>query len=440
MSGLRYSVPLVLLIFLSACGGGDEWGDKGEQAVDQSTDQPGVQTAEGHISASVLEGYSPLTVEFTANDIPRSPAYLWNFGDGSNSVSDADPAAPTSHTYKVPGVYTVKFQYEDWNGNTHILSKQITVHANVNLIISNFAIPKTITPGSDVTISATIQNVGTEPLYLKGEKYLHVGYYLSEDETITADDILIGDTTIVLGSNELTPGLYGISDLGPQETYTYNHQLHLRTNIPAGPYLPEGKYFAGAIVDYIDYYDWYTFPSATDTREYGFPAHITVPEIDETDNASIALTTTSISASCKDDDYENDDSPAQATHLVPGDPVQDHNFCFDNADWYSFDATAGEVYQITTSKPDAASKEVDTQLILYGQDGKEIILFHDNIGNGATTDLLGAVAGVSAEIVWRATESGRYFVKARMTACDEDICQHVGDGAGLGTDYSIELK
>lgn len=151
--------------------------------------------------------------------------------------------------------------------------------------------------------------------------------------------------------------------LGPLETYTCNHQLHMKGNVP------QGTYFAGAIVDYIDEYDWYDFPSATDTKEYVFPEFITVTESNEEDNVSPVLETTAVSGPvCVDDPYEDDDAYAGGTPLTRGD-TQEHNLCYDNADWYSFEAVAGEVYQITTAHEPVDVSEVDTQLILYEADG-----------------------------------------------------------------------
>ena len=310
---------------------------------------------------------------------------------------------------------------------------EVNVLPDVNLVVSSLAIDREVTAGSLETVSAIIQNIGSETLDASG--WLHVGYYLSTDSNITVDDIYIGDTSIAIGDffeHEKLP--FNTQKLGPGQSYQYDHQLFVKGNIPTG------TYFAGAIVDYIDEYYWYDFPRATDTFEYSFPVHIVIPESNEKDNTRVlgAYRVAVNNAVCTDDVYENDDDGASATLIRPGES-QTHNLCLDNSDWLKFEAVEGSVYNLTTSNLDM---EVDTQLILYDQDAASILLFHDNIGNGETVDLNIGRGGPS-EIVWEAMASGVYYVRVRTTTCDEDLdhhCQRSTNGVGLNTGYTISLQ
>lgn len=412
-------------------------------------------TSNLEFSATPLEGFAPLKVSFSTDR--QAGGLIWDFGDNSAMSQDV---RRIDHTFEQPGVYTVSLSVTDTSGDISSTTKKITVHARSNLVVTNFAISSTgsayptlqVTPLALNTVSATIQNIGSGPITGLGE--LHVGYYLSRDQNITVDDIYIGDTTIVLGSNDLSPGQFGIPELGPQEEYNFVHQLALKGNIP------NGTYYAGAIVDYIDYYTWYDFPSATDTLEYTFPTHMTVSETNERDNTSATQqVTVTTSTPCTQDAYEGDNSAATATVLALATP-QSHNLCFDNSDWFQFTAVAGNTYKISVEVADGVNGEIDPQLILFDQNARDILLFQDNIDNFATVDLeAGWCTGdvtpgehfcANASIVWKATTNGTYYLKVRTAACDEDqddYCRDIvtnentsPDGVGNNTGYTITLQ
>ena len=335
--------------------------------------------------------------------------------------------------------------------------------SNVNLIVSSFAIDTEVTPGDWETVSAIIQNIGTDPL--EGSGHIDIGYYLSTDNVITVDDIYIGDTSVAIGDSFTQSDVsFGFESLSPGENYQYDHQLAVKGNVAPG------TYFAGAIVDYIDEYDWYTFPRATDSKEFAFPVHVTVAETNETDNVRLLLAhqVTVNAPVCAEDAFEPDNSSATATPISVG-QTHVHNFCRDNSDWLQFDAIQGNVYKIST---EVLGLETDTQLILYDRDGSSILLFHDNIGNddddetsppsdcpprqdNDTVDLeCGWPAIPRSEIVWETQATGTYFIKVRTTTCDEDkdkFCETLTfafspegfgspDGVGLDTEYSVTLQ
>jgi len=419
-------------------------GDTGDTTLSEAT-----------VTADVHEGFNPLDVTFNVSGL--SGVFVdvtWDFGDGETAETTGNSSI--SHIFTTPGSVIVRITISDGNSTSGDLEFQIplTVLPNVNLVVSSFAIDTEVTPGGLETISAIIQNVGTDTFTAEGIDialaHIDVGYYLSTDDIITVDDIFIGDTSISIGTFFTFSDIpFGMQSLAPGEIYQYDHQLAVKGNLPAG------TYFAGAIVDYIDEFHWYTFPRSTDTFEFAFPSHVVVPETDEDDNVRL-LTAHQVvvsAAACIDDVFEDDDNSATATPITAGD-TQVHNFCFDNSDWLQFDAMQGNVYKITTFLLEA---EADTQLILYDTDGTTILLFHDNIGNDAeetrTVDLdAGFPRYPASEIVWETQVTGTYFIKVRTTACDEDLDPYCApnlfldlplgspDGVGLDTGYSITLQ
>ena len=419
---------------------------------DAEVDFAGMSVA---VVASVTEGAPPLEVTFSLaeNGTNIRTAY-WDFGDGS-TLSSED--GPVTHTYHESGEYSVSVAVDTSDSATPVvLTVPITTFGGINLIVSSFAIDSELTPGSLETVSAIIQNIGSDPFTHEGNAaanvHIDVGYFLSTDDNITIDDIYIGDTSIVIGTFFTAGDIpFGFQTLAPGENYQYDHQLAVKGNVP------EGTYYAGAIVDYIDEFDWYTFPRSTDTLEFTFPTHVVVTETNEEDNVRLLPAhQVSVSAlACIDDEYEADDSSGTATEIEVG-QTQVHNFCFDNSDWLQFDAIQSGVYKITTFD---LENETDTQLILYDTDATSILLFHDNLGNTAdetqTVDLESNFPPQPAsEIVWEAQTAGTYFIKVRTTACDEDKDKHCEtllpslapegfgspDGVGLDTGYSISLQ
>jgi PKD repeat protein len=426
-----------LSIFLVSCGGSP--------------------LSEVTVTATVLEGFTPLNVTFHVGG-PSSviAGVTWDFDDGETAQTTG--TSSISHTFVTPGKVTVSATVNTTSALSGDFEFKIplTVLPNVNLIVSSFAIDTEVTPRGLETVSAIIQNVGTDTFTVEGIDtaiaHIDVGYYLSTDDIITVDDIFIGDTSIFIGDFFTRSDIpFGVQSLAPGENYQYDHQLAVKGNVPAG------TYFAGAIVDYIDEFHWYTFPRSTDTLEFTFPSHVVVPETNEEDNVRLlpAHQVTVTAPVCVDDPFEPDNSSATATLITVGD-TQVHNFCFDNSDWLQFDAAQGNIYKITTFLLDV---ETDTQLILYDTDGSLILLFHDNMGN--TEDVTRTVdlesdfpPDPASEIVWEAQVTGTYFIKVRTTACDEDkdpFCETKDpslapegfgspDGVGLDTGYSITLQ
>ena len=457
-----------LLGFLAACGGGG--GDNSfdnivpvtatsTPPVDQALDATLVKIRVKErkvVSSEVsgeLQGYKPITVEYRIRVDAEVRQATWDFGDGTPTIVTGDDE-PVVHTYDRPGTYggTVTLQTDDvdigavdpFDGIIVVELPTVEKWQDVNLVVSSFAMDQTEIPevreiqaGASATVSAIVQNIGSDPLE---DAVVYVGYYLSKDDIITVDDILIGDTTIFVGTGFSQGEIaFGAEKLGPGENFQYVHQVAVIANTPLGK-----EYYLGAIVDYIDEYSWYGFPRATDTEEYIHRPHVGISESDETDNVRLLAerVTVDVGDACRSDRYEPDDRPGNATEISLGE-YQTHNFCYDNSDWVKFDAVAGNYYKITTSDLGAAA---DTQLILYDRDASTILLFHDNICPGAcgasTVDLeSGWPAIPESQIVWEAEFSGTYFIKVRVTTCDEDndlYCLRFRISAGGRCQYRIQ--
>ena len=423
-----------LSIFLVSCGDGD------------GTLPPVT------VTASETEGFNPLSVTFYVSG-PSSliSGATWFLPDETVHTFGTESL---THIFVNPGevIVHVSVNARDPSSDDYEFEIPLTVLPNVNLVVSSFAIDDEVTPGGLETISAIIQNIGADTFTDAGLDtviaHINVGYYLSTDDIITIDDIFIGDTAIFIGESFTESDVpFNFQSLAPGENYQYDHQLAVKGNVPAG------TYFAGAIVDFVDEFHWYDFPSSTDTIEFPFPSHVVVTESNEEDNFRL-LTAHQVAvaaSACPEDLYEPDNSIAIATPIAVG-QVQVHNFCHDNSDWLQFDAIQGNVYKITTF---SLATEADTQLILYDTDGSSILLFHDNVGNTNTVDLeKNFPPDPTSEIVWEAQATGTYFIKVRVTTCDEDkdpFCETLTpslspegigspDGVGLDTGYSITLQ
>ena len=117
------------------------------------------------------------------------------------------------------------------------------------------------------------------------------------------------------------------------------------------------------------------------------------------------------------DDYEPDDTCAQASPIQVNGATQQHNFHqYEDSDWAWFDAQAGDTYIIQTGN---TSLRADTVLELYDACGVPPIDEDDNaFGPGAT-------------LIFSASMSGRYYV--RVLQGDPTVY-------GAETDYNLSVR
>ncbi len=86
--------------------------------------QPADQPAAAHLTVTPTMGNAPLTVTYACNGSGNSPlVYTVDFGDGSPVSS----AASGTHTYSMPGNYTVACTVVDADGDTAVDSVRVTV-------------------------------------------------------------------------------------------------------------------------------------------------------------------------------------------------------------------------------------------------------------------------------------------------------------------------
>jgi len=120
---------------------------------------------------------------------------------------------------------------------------------------------------------------------------------------------------------------------------------------------------------------------------------------------------------CRRDEYESDDSPAEARDIPLGGALQYHDACpAGDADWVRFDAAGGIEYTLTTTDLAAAS---DTVLCLYSTDGTTQIECDDDGGQGS-----------GSRIVWSSPSTGTYY--ARVTQFDTGV-------SGPDTSYGLSV-
>lgn len=104
---------------------------------------------------------------------------------------------------------------------------------------------------------------------------------------------------------------------------------------------------------------------------------------------------------CQPDAYEPDDDAASATPFEVGSKPQQHGFCpeSDLADWVSFEAQAGQSFDIATLELESYC---DTVLKLYDGDGETLLAQDDDGG-----------AGWASRLLWTSPAAGTYYLEVR---------------------------
>jgi len=112
---------------------------------------------------------------------------------------------------------------------------------------------------------------------------------------------------------------------------------------------------------------------------------------------------------CEPDEYEEDDTCADAVEIPSDGTHQTHNLCpVGDVDWVKFQATAGVTYTIEASN--------------VGADAEIILWLYDECGGAPSF-------GTGARIVWQAPQSGTYYVKG----------EHHDEEYGPDTGYELSV-
>ncbi|MCJ7621670.1 MAG: pre-peptidase C-terminal domain-containing protein, partial [Anaerolineae bacterium] len=117
------------------------------------------------------------------------------------------------------------------------------------------------------------------------------------------------------------------------------------------------------------------------------------------------------------DEYEPDDSPAQATRIEVGETQRHNRHVSGDEDWISFQAEAGSTYVIETSR---LGDRADTVVYLYDAQGN-VLALDDDGGDEAR----------ASRLRWTAPSSGSFFVK---------VGNWLPSWAGPGTGYDLTLR
>ncbi|MCE3279507.1 MAG: hypothetical protein K0S44_1698 [Bacteroidetes bacterium] len=120
-------------------------------------------------TANPMSGTHPLPVDFT-NTSTLSNSYVWDFGDGSPSVSSTNP----SYTYNAPGTYTVTLIASNNNACPNTATATIIVFDDISVLIPNIFTPNNDGNNDQFKINST----GVESL--SGEIYDRWGLKIYE--------------------------------------------------------------------------------------------------------------------------------------------------------------------------------------------------------------------------------------------------------------------
>ena len=137
----------------------DNDGAKATAALAITVAEPANQRPTATISANLVSGPAPLTINFTGSGTDPDgiiASYSWNFGDGETS-SQQNP----SHTYTTPATCTVVLTVTDNDGATKTASLPITVNEPPNQLPTASASANLVSGPAPLTINFT--GSGTDP-------------------------------------------------------------------------------------------------------------------------------------------------------------------------------------------------------------------------------------------------------------------------------------
>lgn len=263
--------------------------------------------------------------------------------DGTTRLVQSDSkirwTAPTTDTYYL-NLYS---NYSFGQGSDYVVKVEEDL-ADLSVFLS---VPNpTINAGGLLGAWDSVSNTG-----YKDSGPFTVSVYLSTDETITRADTLLYK--------------HIIDNFSPF-AYQDNSSSYI---LPISKDLPTGVYYVGAIIDSEDQ----------------------VSELREDNNQSEVHVIYVTTNSCVLDDYEDDDTLAQAKPIL-AEEVQQRTTCDDGLDWVEFNANADTTYLIEGDGDFTANN-----VSVYAADGKtwqqtEAEYFYDTFS-------------------WRPTVAGKYYIK-----------------------------
>ncbi len=314
------------------------------------------------------------------------------------------------------GTYYIKVDsYEGASGEnlnyTISLTQVAQEEGYVDLTVSELSVPTTLESITEpINGRIAILNQGSSDI----DTSFEVGIYLSDDQNITQEDMMIGyyevaslkagqalysyDVNITIPTSSLDM-LTTIVD----ELSSISILSEIDDNVSSFIDVVEGEsYYVGAIVDIGE----------------------NIAELDELNNISSSVEIV-VEAPVEVpqifiDEYEEDDTQDTATQIEIGE-LQEHNFYDDASDWLTFYAYTHSQYTIQTS---ALGSFADTKLSLSGMSGEN-----------NTTDDNGGDEALASKIVFRPAYSGNYYVEVSSVATID--LSLVASATGSNREYTV---
>jgi PKD repeat protein len=148
---------------------------------------------EPDFSGYPLDGYSPLSVGFTATNMTNTTGLIWSFGDGNVTAANG---TTINHVYQDPGIYSVRLDYVNSSGVSGSVQKNNYVLAStpsgliVNLDVKSAISPNPLIQDATVSIRNTTTGVWRNTTAPTGLVYFSTTdpgylYSLTQNQSIT---------------------------------------------------------------------------------------------------------------------------------------------------------------------------------------------------------------------------------------------------------------
>ncbi len=145
-------ISMIILAVILLAG----WLNYENGMTDPNVESP-MEIVSADFSASPTSGNAPLTVTFTDQSTGSPTSWNWNFGDGSDPVTEYNPM----HTYSTAGSYTVEETVSNEAGeDTEIKTIYVTAESPMNSLSADFSASPT-SGEAPLTVTFTDQSTGS---------------------------------------------------------------------------------------------------------------------------------------------------------------------------------------------------------------------------------------------------------------------------------------
>lgn len=345
-------------------------------------DKQGRNLCDGSVDWLYFDAVQGATYVLTTRETSNSPFVKLSVHDAAGAVLASSTASGPQLTWTAPASARYYASVaQAWSTRGYAVSLLTPAADLADVKVDSLA--TRLVPGGFLQFTDILLNRGSV-----AAGNFEVGYYLSRDEFISAEDTLLNARAV--------------AGLAP-ETWDYTTLYGGNGSVASLPLdAAPGQYYLGSLADH--------------RRQ--------VPEFREHNNAAKGAPIEIRAPYCAHDAYENDDWPARATPAVLGAP-QAHNHCDDEVDWLSFAANAGTTYIIETSR---VGRNAASAVWLYDRDAKTQLTY-SQAATASTGD------DHTVRIVWQAPASGTYYVKIGNTSLSPPDWIHYGQN----TEYTVTV-